>query len=157
MSIFVNMSMDISSNTEESKFSELFEKKLKIPKNEIEVFCENQHFAICKKSIISSFQFTPLILQLIYAILNHRFSKFGLVKFGNSHFNRYMRYYRGETKQSARSLFMGHLLDTQKLFYGGLKSILYFSKVPPFFFFASYGHDSMCARLACSQGTSQIL
>ena len=61
MSIFVNMSMDIGSNTEESKFSEL-KKKLKIPKNEIEVFCENQHFAICKKSIISSFQFTPLIL-----------------------------------------------------------------------------------------------
>ena len=61
MSIFVNMSMDISSNTEESKFSEL-KKKLKIPKNEIEVFCENQHFEICKKSIISYFQFTPLIL-----------------------------------------------------------------------------------------------
>ena len=61
MSILVNMSMGISSNTEESKFSE-FKKKLKIPKNEIEVFCENEHFAICKKSIISYFQFTPLIL-----------------------------------------------------------------------------------------------
>ena len=34
----------------------------KSPKNDVEVFCENHFFEICAKSIISYFQFPPLLL-----------------------------------------------------------------------------------------------
>ena len=85
-------------------------KSWKNPKNGMEVFCENQHFEICKKSIFSNFQFPPLMLYLKFVTLNQRFSKFGLVKLSNLDFKWYVRHYRGETKFSLYPLFLGHLL-----------------------------------------------
>ena len=93
----------------------------------MEFFCENQHFEICKKSIFSNFQFPPLMLQLKCVILNQRFSNFGLVEFANFDFIWCMRYYRGETKQPAWSLLMGHLLlcDNSDCFWDRFSIIIF--------------------------------